>query len=378
MIERYILPKMGRIWSEENKFKTMLQIEILVCEALARLGEIPREALAKIKEKAGFDLERIREIEAETRHDVIAFLEAVGERVGDESRYIHLGLTSYDIVDTSLSLRMQEAGDLILQDLKKLSQILKRKAKEHKETVMIGRSHGIHAEPITLGLKFALWWKETERNRERMTRAREAISYGKISGAVGTYAHLDPRVEEYVCKKLNLTPAPVSTQILQRDRHAQYLTTLALIASSLEKFALEIRNLQRTDILEVEEYFSRGQKGSSAMPHKRNPIVSERVSGLARIVRGNAQAALENIALWHERDLTHSSVERVIIPDSCILVDYMLNKFIEVMDNLVIYPGNMKKNLEKTKGLIFSETVLLELAKKGLSRKEAYRVVQRN
>ncbi len=378
MIERYTLPRMGRIWSEDNKFKMMLQIEILVCEALAKLGEIPKEALAKIKKRAGFDLDRIKEIEAQTRHDVIAFLEAVGERVGGESRYIHLGLTSYDIVDTSLSLRMQEAGDLILRDLKRLSRVLKRRAKEHKETIMIGRSHGIHAEPITLGLKFALWWKETERNRERMAQAREMISYGKISGAVGTYAHLDPRVEEYVCKKLGLIPALVSTQILQRDRHAQYLCALALLASSLEKFALEIRNLQRTDILEVEEYFSRGQKGSSAMPHKRNPIVSERVSGLARVVRGNAQAALENIALWHERDLTHSSVERVIIPDSCILIDYMLNKFIEVMDNLVIYPENMKKNLEKTKGLIFSETVLLELAKKGLSRKEAYRIVQRN
>ncbi|MCD5390308.1 adenylosuccinate lyase [candidate division NPL-UPA2 bacterium] len=378
MIERYTLPQMGRIWSEENKFKGMLRIEILVCEALAKLGEIPREALAKIKKRAGFDLDRIKQIERQTRHDVIAFLEAVGEQVGRESRYIHLGLTSYDIVDTSLSLRMQEAGDLILQDLKKLSQVLKTRAKEHKETIMIGRSHGIHAEPITLGLKFALWWKETERNRERMLKVREVISYGKISGAVGTYAHLDPRVEEYVCKKLGLTPAPVSSQILQRDRHAQYLCALALMASSLEKFALEIRNLQRTDILEVEEYFSRGQKGSSAMPHKRNPIVSERISGLARIVRGNAQAALENIALWHERDLTHSSVERVIIPDSCILVDYMLKRFTEVMENLLVYPENMKKNLEKTKGLIFSETILLELAKKGLRRAEAYRAVQRN
>lgn len=378
MIERYTLPEMGKIWSEGNKFQKMLDVEILVCEALAELGEIPKEAVAKIKDKASFDLKRIKEIEEEVRHDVIAFLTAVAERVGEESRYIHLGLTSYDVVDTSLSLRMREAAGLIIKGLKELADVLKSKAKEHKKTVMVGRSHGIHAEPITFGLKLALWWEEVKRNRERMEEARRLISYGKISGAVGTYAHIDPRVEEYVCERLNLTPAPVSSQILQRDRHAHYLSVLALLASSLEKFALEIRNLQRTDLLEVEEYFSRGQKGSSAMPHKRNPIVSERVSGLARVVRSHALAALENVPLWHERDLTHSSVERIIIPDSCILIDYMLKKFIAVMKDLIVYPENMKRNLEKTRGLVFSETVLLELAKKGLSREEAYRLVQRN
>ncbi|MCD5402005.1 adenylosuccinate lyase [candidate division NPL-UPA2 bacterium] len=378
MIERYTRPEMGKVWSEENKFQKMLEIELLVCEALAGLGEIPREALAKIKDKAGFDLKRIQEIEGEVHHDVIAFLTAVAEQVGEESRYIHLGLTSYDVVDTALSLRMREAADLILQGLKELAEVLKGKAREHEKTAMVGRSHGIHAGPITFGLKLALWWKEVERNRERIEEARHLIGYGKISGAVGTYAHIDPGVEEYVCEKLNLTPAPVSSQILQRDRHAHYLSVLALLASSLEKFALEIRNLQRTELLEVEEYFSPGQKGSSAMPHKRNPIISERISGLARVVRGNALAALEDVPLWHERDLTHSSVERIIIPDSCILVDYMLKKFIAVMKGLIVYPENMKRNLEKTRGLIFSETVLLELAKKGLSREEAYRLVQRN
>ncbi len=378
MIKRYILPEMGKIWSEENKFQKMLEIELLVCEALAELGEIPGEAVAKIKDRAGFDLNRIQEIEEEVRHDVIAFLTAVAEQVGEESRYIHLGLTSYDVVDTSLSLRMRESADIILKGLKELAGVLKGKAREHEKTVMVGRSHGIHAEPITFGLKLALWWQEVERSRENMEEARRLISYGKISGAVGTYAHIDPRVEEYVCKKLNLTPAPVSSQILQRDRHAHYLSALALLSSSLEKFSLEIRNLQRTEILEVEEYFSPGQKGSSAMPHKRNPIASENISGLARVVRSNSLAALENVPLWHERDLTHSSVERIIIPDSCLLVDYMLTKFIAVMKGLIVYPENMKKNLEKTRGLIFSETVLLELAKKGLSREEAYRLVQRN
>lgn len=378
MLERYALPEMGRIWSEENKFRKMLDIELLVCEALAGLGKIPGEAVAKIKDKAGFDLKRIREIEEEVHHDVIAFLTAVAEQVGEESRYIHLGLTSYDVVDTSLSLRMREAADLIGQGLNELSDVLKSRAGEHEKTVMVGRSHGIHAEPITFGLKLAIWWEEVERNRDRVKEARRQISYGKISGAVGTYAHIDPRVEKYVCEKLNLTPAPVSSQILQRDRHAHYLSVLALLASSLDKFALEIRHLQRTDILEVEEYFSPGQKGSSAMPHKRNPIISERVSGLARVVRSNVLAALENIPLWHERDLTHSSVERIIIPDSCILIDYMLKKFTAVMKNLIVYSENMKRNLEKTRGLIFSETILLELAKKGLSREEAYRLVQRN
>lgn len=355
----------------------MLEVEVLICEALAEFGEIPARAAVKIRKKADFDFKRIAEIEQETRHDVIAFLMAVGEKVGKESRYIHLGITSYDIVDTSLSLRMKEAADIILKDLKKLSSVLRKKAREYENTVMAGRSHGIHAEPITFGLKLAIWLVETERNFKRMQAAKDAISVGKISGAVGTYANIDPRAEIYVCQKLGLTPASISSQILPRDSHAQYLLTLSLIASSLEKFSLEIRNLSRTEIMEVEEYFSPGQKGSSAMPHKRNPIISEQIGGLARIIRNNAQVALENVPLWHERDLTHSSVERIIIPDSCILTNYILNKFTNVMKNLIIYPENMMKNLKKTKGLIFSEAVLLKLIKKGLSREDAYVMVQR-
>jgi len=377
MIKRYTLTEMGSVWSDENKFRTMLEVEVLICEALAEFGEIPARATVKIREKADFDFKRIAEIEKETRHDVIAFLRAVGEKVGKESRYIHLGATSYDIVDTSLSLRMVEAADIILKDLEKLSSVLKEKAREHKNTIMIGRSHGIHAEPITFGLKLAIWLVETERNRKRMQAAKDAISVGKISGAVGTYANINPGVEKYVCQKLGLTPASISSQILPRDSHAQYLLTLSLIASSLEKFSLEIRNLSRTEIMEVGEHFSPGQKGSSAMPHKRNPIISEQIGGLARIVRNNAQVALENISLWHERDLTHSSVERIIIPDSCILTNYILNKFIDVMKKLIIYPENMMKNLEKTRGLIFSEAVLLKLIEKGLSREDAYVIVQR-
>jgi adenylosuccinate lyase len=377
MIKRYTLTEMGSVWSDENKFRTMLEVEVLICEALAEFGEIPARAAVKIREKADFDFKRIAEIEKETRHDVIAFLRAVGEKVGKESRYIHLGATSYDIVDTSLSLRMVEAADIILKDLEKLSSVLKEKAREHKNTIMIGRSHGIHAEPITFGLKLAIWLVETERNRKRMQAAKDAISVGKISGAVGTYANINPGVEKYVCQKLGLTPASISSQILPRDSHAQYLLTLSLIASSLEKFSLEIRNLSRTEIMEVGEHFSPGQKGSSAMPHKRNPIISEQIGGLARIVRNNAQVALENISLWHERDLTHSSVERIIIPDSCILTNYILNKFIDVMKKLIIYPENMMKNLEKTRGLIFSEAVLLKLIEKGLSREDAYVIVQR-
>jgi len=377
MIKRYTLTEMGSVWSDENKFRTMLEVEVLICEALAEFGEIPARAAVKIREKADFDFKRIAEIEKETRHDVIAFLRAVGEKVGKESRYIHLGATSYDIVDTSLSLRMAEAADIILKDLEKLSSVLKEKAREHKNTIMIGRSHGIHAEPITFGLKLAIWLVETERNRKRMQAAKDAISVGKISGAVGTYANINPGVEKYVCQKLGLTPASISSQILPRDSHAQYLLTLSLIASSLEKFSLEIRNLSRTEIMEVGEHFSPGQKGSSAMPHKRNPIISEQIGGLARIVRNNAQVALENISLWHERDLTHSSVERIIIPDSCILTNYILNKFIDVMKKLIIYPENMMKNLEKTRGLIFSEAVLLKLIEKGLSREDAYVIVQR-
>ena len=378
MIERYTLPEMGKIWTEENKFKKWLQIEILVAEAQAKLREIPQKAVEVIKKRAKFDLRRILEIESKVKHDVIAFLTCVTENVGEEGRFLHLGLTSSDILDTSLALRMKEASEIIISGLKNLRRALKKKAKKYKKTIMIGRSHGIHAEPITFGLKMALMYSEMSRNLERVKRAKETISYGKISGAVGTFANVNPFVEEYVCKKLNLKPAPISTQILQRDRHAEFLTTLAIVASSLEKFATEIRNLQHTEILEVEEPFTKGQKGSSAMPHKRNPIVCERVAGLARLIRGNALTSLQNITLWHERDISHSSVERIIIPDGTILVDYMLQKFTNVIENLSVYPENMKRNLEKTQGLIFSERILLELVKKGISREEAYELAQKN
>ncbi|MFQ6113053.1 MAG: adenylosuccinate lyase [bacterium] len=376
MIERYTRPEMGRIWSDENKFRTWLTVEILACEAQAHLGFIPKQALIRIKEQAKFDQARILEIEETVKHDVIAFLTNIAEYVGPESRYIHLGMTSSDLLDTSLALLMREAGQLLLKDLTKLREVLRRRGIEFKDTVCIGRSHGIHAEPSTFGLKLALWYDEIGRGIKRLEKAIETISVGKISGAVGTFAHIDPRVEEYVCEKLNLKPAPVSTQIVQRDRHAEFLMTLSLIASSLEKFATEIRNLQRTEILEVEESFAKGQKGSSAMPHKRNPITCERISGLARVIRANALAALEDVALWHERDITHSSVERIIIPDSTIALDYMLNKFTNIIENLIVYPENMKRNLEKTKGLVFSQSVLLALANKGMSREEAYRLVQ--
>ncbi|NPV26136.1 MAG: adenylosuccinate lyase [Firmicutes bacterium] len=378
MIERYTLPAMGRIWEEENKLQKWLEIEILACEAWANLGKIPSAALEEIKAKARFDKNRIAEIEKVTRHDVLAFLTNVAEYVGDASKYIHMGMTSSDILDTTLAVQLREAADIILAKLERLLEVLAARAREHKYTLMVGRTHGIHGEPVTFGLKLALWYDETRRNIERMRQAREVISYGKISGAVGTFANIDPAVEEYVCAKLGLKPAPVSTQIIQRDRHAQYLTTLAVIAASLEKFATEIRNLQRTDILEVEEMFARGQKGSSAMPHKRNPITSERVTGLARVIRGNALAALENVALWHERDLTNSSTERIIIPDSCILLDYILTKFIEVIANLQVYPENMQKNLNKTLGMVFSQRVLLALVDKGVLREDAYAWVQRN
>jgi adenylosuccinate lyase len=351
-------------------------VEILACEAYAKLGKIPQEALEKIR-KARFNIARIKQIEERTHHDVIAFLESIAESIGEEARYIHMGLTSSDILDTSLALRMKESGELIRKKLTRLRETLINKAKEHKYTVMIGRTHGIHAEPITFGFKMAVWVDECEENLGRLDEAIRVISYGKLSGAVGTYANIDPFVEEYVCEKLGLKAARVSTQILQRDRHAHFLLTLAIIASSLEKFATEIRNLQRTDIREVEEGFFPGQKGSSAMPHKRNPIISERIAGLARLVRTKAWGALENIALWHERDLTHSSVERVIVPDACILLDYMLTKFNEVMEGLVVYKENMRRNLDLTHGLIYSQRVLLGLINKGLRREEAYEIVQR-
>ena len=378
MIPRYTRPEMAKIWTEQRKFETWLEIEILVCEALAEMGEIPPEAVREIRRKAVFDVRRIEEIEKKTKHDVIAFLTDVGESIGPLSKYLHYGLTSSDILDTSLALLLKEAAELILRDFQKLLEVLKEKAFQHKKTPMIGRSHGVHAEPITFGLKMAHWYDEMTRNRTRMERAKEAVSVGKISGAVGTFAHISPFVEAYVCERLGLKPAPISTQIVQRDHHAEYFTTLAIIASSIDKFAVELRHLQRTEVLEAEEFFSRGQKGSSAMPHKRNPISSENLSGLARLVRSYALAALENIPLWHERDISHSSVERVIGPDGTMLMDYMLNRLSSILENLIVYPETMKANLEKMGGLIYSEAVLLLLTKKGLSREEAYATVQRN
>ncbi|MFH2004717.1 MAG: adenylosuccinate lyase, partial [Bacteroidota bacterium] len=361
MIERYTRPEMGSIWTDENKFQIFLNIEILACEAQAELGIIPKEAVKAIKGKAKFDVKRIDEIEQTVKHDVIAFLTNVGEYVGDEARYIHVGMTSSDVLDTGLAVQMKQSGGLLLKDLFALAQVLARRANEFKHTVMVGRTHGVHAEPTTFGLKLALWYDETQRNIRRLNQSIDTISYGQISGAVGTYEHLDPFVERYVCEKLGLTPAPISNQILQRDLHAEFLTMIAIIGSSLEKFATEIRHLQRTEVLEAEEYFSKGQKGSSAMPHKRNPIVSERVTGLARLLRGNAMAAIENVALWHERDISHSSVERIIVPDSCIVLDYMLDLMIKLTDNLLIYPENMIANLNLTRGLVFSQSVLLKL-----------------
>ncbi|EGO65730.1 adenylosuccinate lyase [Acetonema longum] len=378
MIKRYTNPAMGRIWTDENEFQTMLDIEIYACECMADLGQIPKEAVPVIKEKAKFSVERIREIERETRHDILAFLQAVAENVGDEAKYIHMGLTSSDVKDTAQGAMMKQAAGLILEDLHRLHAVLKRRAAEHKYTVMIGRTHGIHAEPMTLGLKFALWLDETERNIRRLEAAQDTVAVGKISGAVGTYANIDPKVEQYVCEKMGLKPARLATQVIQRDRHAEFMTTLAIIASSLDKFATEIRNLQRTDIREVEEYFHPGQKGSSAMPHKRNPITCERVSGLARVVRGNAMASLEDVALWHERDISHSSVERVILPDSTALVDYMLRLMIDIIDKLLVYPDAMKANMNKTGGLIYSQRLMLALVDKGMARETAYVWIQRN
>lgn len=367
---------MGKIWEDENKYRIWLEIELLACEQQAALGVIPKEAVPTIRKKASFNVQRILEIEEEVKHDVIAFLTNVGEYVGSESRFIHLGMTSSDVLDTALAVQMKQSAELLLKDLEELKAVLARRAKEHKLTVMVGRTHGIHAEPVTLGLKFALWYAETLRNIDRLRNAAKTISVGQISGAVGTYAYIDPSVERYVCEKLGLQAAPISTQVLQRDRHAEFMSTLAVIGSSLEKFATEIRHLQKTEVLEAEEYFSKGQKGSSAMPHKRNPITCERIAGLSRVLRGNAVAAMENVALWHERDITHSSVERVIVPDSCILLDYMLDQFTKVVDKLIVYPENMRKNIDKTHGLVFSQSVLLALTKKGMKREDAYRIVQ--
>lgn len=376
MIPRYTRPQMGKIWEDQFKFETWLKIEILACEARYKLGEIPEEDLNEIKLKAKFDINRILEIEETTKHDVIAFLTNVAENVGPASRHIHYGMTSSDILDTTLAYQMKSAGELLLHDLEELKNVLKRRAIEHKRTICVGRSHGIHAEAYSMGLKFALWFEECKRNIERLRKAIDTISVGKISGAVGTFEHLSPEVEKYVCEKLGLKPEPVATQVVQRDRHAEFLTTLAIIGTSLEKIAIEIRHLQRTEVLEAEEYFSKGQKGSSAMPHKRNPIISERITGIARLLRANSIAAMENVALWHERDISHSSVERIIIPDSCIALDYILNLTINLLDKLIIYPENMIKNLNLTRGLIFSQTVLLKLVEKGMTREDAYQIVQ--
>ena len=376
MIERYTLPEMGNLWTDEYKLKTWLQVEIAVCEAQAELGYIPAEAVAEIKAKANFDPKRVLEIEAEVRHDVIAFLTNVNEYVGEAGRYIHLGLTSSDMLDTALALQMVASLDILLERMECLTQAIRYQAQQHRETVMIGRSHGIHAEPITFGFKLAGWLAEVCRNRERLVHLRNSIAVGKISGAVGTYANIDPKIEAITCQNLGLKPDTASTQVISRDRHAEYVQTLALLAASIERFAVEIRNLQRTDVLEVEEFFSKGQKGSSAMPHKRNPIRSERLSGLARILRGHAVAALENVALWHERDISHSSVERMMLPDACIISHFMLVETTELVKNLLVYPENMKRNMNVYGGVVFSQRVLLALVDKGLSREEAYQIVQ--
>lgn len=378
MIARYSLPRMQAIWEQENRFRQMMEVEICVSEAMAELGYIPEESAKNIREKADFDMERIAEIEEVVKHDVIAFLTAVGEHVGEDSKYIHMGMTSSDVLDTALSLQMREACDILIAKMKELREVLAELAKKHKMTIMTGRTHGVHAEPVTFGLKMALYVMEMDRSIKRMEQAKEGISVGMISGAVGTYANVDPRVEEIVCTRLGIKPEPVSTQIIQRDRHAEMLTTIAVVGGTLEKMATEVRNLQRTDILEVEESFSKGQKGSSAMPHKKNPITSERISGLSRVLRGNATAALEDQALWHERDLTHSSVERIIIPDSFLLLDYMLHLSLRVFKNIVVHEENMRNNLDRTLGLLFSQRVMLSLIDKGMSRERAYEWVQRN
>jgi adenylosuccinate lyase len=376
VIKRYTTREMEQIWSDQNKFSKWLEIELAVCQALAEQGEIPQQAAAKIKERASFSIERIDEIEKTTRHDVIAFLTNVAENVGPESRYIHWGMTSSDVLDTANALLICEALALILGALEQLSEAIKKRALEHKDTIMIGRTHGIHAEPITFGLKLALWYAQTLRDHRRIKQAQETMNYGKISGAVGTFAYLSPEIEERACELLGLKPAPISSQIIQRDRYAECLATLAIAASSLEKFATEIRTLQRTEILEAEEFFAKGQKGSSAMPHKRNPIACEQVCGLARLLRSNALAAMQNIALWDERDISHSSVERVILPDSTILMHYLLRRMTNIIEKLLVYPERMKENIQRTRGLIFSQSLMLRLTREGITREEAYKLVQ--
>ncbi|ATA58707.1 Adenylosuccinate lyase [Geobacillus stearothermophilus] len=376
MIERYTRPEMGAIWTEENRFKAWLEVELLACEAWAELGIIPKEDVRRLRENASFDIRRIKEIEEETRHDVVAFTRAVSETLGEERKWVHYGLTSTDVVDTALGYLLKQANAILRRDLENFIQVLKEKACEHKYTVMMGRTHGVHAEPTTFGLKLALWYAEMLRNLERFEQAAKMVEVGKISGAVGTYANIDPFVEQYVCEKLGLTPAPISTQTLQRDRHAYYMATLALIATSIEKFAVEIRGLQKSEVREVEEFFAKGQKGSSAMPHKRNPIGSENMTGMARVIRGYMVTAYENVPLWHERDISHSSAERIILPDATIALNYMLNRFANIVKNLLVYPENMKKNMERTFGLIYSQRVLLALIDKGMTREEAYDLVQ--
>ena len=378
MIPRYTRPEMGRIWSEENGFQKWLDVEILAAEGLSKLGKVPKAAIARIRKKARFDVKRIRAIEAEVKHEIIAFLSAVAESIGDDARYLHAGMTSSDVMDTALAIQFKEASAILEQDIKDLMQVLRRQAHKYKRTVMIGRTHGVHAEPITFGLKLALWYQEMARHLERFRKAVDDICVGQISGAVGTFAQISPKVEAYVCKKSGLKPAPISNQIIQRDRHAYYFATLAIVASSLEKFAAEIRHLQRSEVREAEEPFTEGQKGSSAMPHKRNPILSENVSGMARLMRSYAMAAMENVPLWHERDISHSSVERVIAPDATIALDFMLRRMIYVLGNLCVYPENMKRNLAKSGGTVFSEKILLALVDKGMARDTAYRMVQRH
>jgi adenylosuccinate lyase len=377
MIERYSLPRMASIWEDENKFRIMLEIELLVAEAQSKLGMVPQAAVARMRKRARFSVKQIEKIEEKTQHDIVAFVTNVASSIGADARYLHMGLTSSDLLDTTLDVQLAQASDIIIEDVKRLMAALKRQAGKYKDTVCIGRTHGVHAEPLTFGLKMALWLDEAERNLARMEQVKRGVSFGKLSGAVGTYSNIDPRVEAYVCRKLGLRPVRVATQVIQRDVYAEYLSVLAVLAASLEQCALEIRHLQRTEVLEAEEPFGKGQKGSSAMPHKRNPVVCERICGLSRVIRANAMAALENVALWHERDISHSSVERVILPDSTVLLDYMLNKMIWVIDGLQVYPQNMMANLLKTKGLIFSQRVLIELMNRGLSRPKAYDYVQR-
>ena len=376
MLERYTRPEMGKIWTDQNRYQAWLEVEILADEAWAELGEIPKEDVEKIREKATFDIDRILEIEAQTRHDVVAFTRAVSESLGDESKWVHYGLTSTDVVDTAYGYLMKQANDLIRKDLETFTAIIGEKAKEHKYTVMMGRTHGVHAEPTTFGLKLALWYSEMKRNIERFERAAAGVEAGKISGAVGTFANIPPFVEEYVCNKLGIRPQEISTQVLPRDLHAEYFASMALIATSIEKFATEIRGLQKSETREVEEFFAKGQKGSSAMPHKRNPIGSENMAGLARVIRGHMVTAYENVSLWHERDISHSSAERIIIPDTTILIDYMLNRFGTIVKNLTVFPENMKRNMNATFGLIYSQRVMLKLIDHGMTREQAYDLVQ--